>query len=281
MGWNRESTEPSPVRGRALALGFSVALLLSCSVYDSSLTDGSQQLPASNGGTTDGLTDAGDAGGSASSPDPTDGGGGALVDAGGGAVTLGGASAGGDSSLGNAGTTAGAAVGGASGSGGAASAGGTSSSVGGGGTAGGAGGAPLLELAKGKSVTASTQQAGNAPASGNDGDTTTRWCAIDGTFPQWWRVDLGASHALTNVAIQFEHPDRKYSYVIETSANDAVYTQQATVNGTGAVQSVDLPPAVSARYLRITVTGAVNAVDANGTVHQTWASFFELAIMGS
>jgi len=277
MGLNRESTELSSVRGGALAIAFSVALLLSCSVYDSSLTDGRQQLPTSNGGTTDGVTDAGAAGGTASSTDPTDGGGGALADAGG-AVTMGGASAGGDSSLGNAGTTAGADVGGASGSGGAASAGGASS---GGGTSGGAGGAPLLELAKGKSVIASTQQAGNAPASGNDGDTTTRWCAIDGTFPQWWRVDLGATHALANVAIQFEHPDRKYSYVIETSQNDAVYTQQATVNGTGTVQSVDLPPAVSARYLRITVTGAVNAVDANGTVHQTWASFFELAITGT
>ena len=126
---------------------------------------------------------------------------------------------------------------------------------------------------RGKKVTASTTQGGNEPAKGNDGDVGSRWCAIDKTFPQWWRVDLGALHELTQVSIQFEHPERTYTYVIETSPNDAVYTQRAMVNGTGAVQSVDIPAGVTARYVRITVTDGVPY----GT---TWASFFEFALYG-
>jgi hypothetical protein len=125
--------------------------------------------------------------------------------------------------------------------------------------------AGAAELARGKTVTASSLQIGNEPAKGNDNDTTTRWCAVSATFPQWWRVDLGAVHRLTQVSIQFEHPERTYSYVIEASQNDALYTQEATLNGTGAVQTVDLPPNLSARYLRITITGGTPGLDASGT----------------
>lgn len=155
---------------------------------------------------------------------------------------------------------------------------GASTAGGAGGTAtpnGGTGGVVERELVKGKKVLASSQQVGNEAAKGNDNLTSTRWCAVDATFPQWWRVDLGASYALRDLTLQFEHPDRQYSYVVETSANDAVYTQQATVNGTGAVQAITLPPNVSARYVRITVTGA-----AFGPTYTTWASFFEISLKG-
>jgi len=81
----------------------------------------------------------------------------------------------------------------------------------------------------------------NEARKGNDNDTTTRWCATDGSFPQWWRVDLGATHSLVQVSIRFEYPDRKYFYLIETSADDAVYIQRITANGTGVTQTVALP----------------------------------------
>ena len=139
---------------------------------------------------------------------------------------------------------------------------------------GGAGGT-LRELATGKSVAASTTQAGYPPEQGNDGDPATRWAASSTALPQWWRVDLGAPHLLNQVLVQFEHPDRTYSYFIETSQDDSVYVLGPSVNGTGAAQVVDLPKNVSARYVRVTVTD-VSPVP-NGA---PWASFWEFSVLG-
>jgi hypothetical protein len=139
------------------------------------------------------------------------------------------------------------------------------------------GGALPYELALGKSATASTQQAGNEASKGNDGDTTTRWDATSGSFPQWWRVDLGATRSLTQVSIRFEHSDRTYSYTLETSDDDKVFVTQRTASGTGAVQSVEFPPDVSARYVRVTITnGTPTSINGIGT----WASFFEFSLTG-
>ena len=133
-------------------------------------------------------------------------------------------------------------------------------------------------LAVGKSATASSQEASHTPANGNDASTTTRWCAIDGTFPQWWRVDLGAAHSLSQASIRFELADRTYSYTIETSSDDAVYIQRIANTGTGAVQTVDFPANISARYVRINVTNGT-PVSVNGI--GTWASFFDFSVTGT
>jgi hypothetical protein len=133
------------------------------------------------------------------------------------------------------------------------------------------------ELGMGKSVTVSSQQSENPGSQGNDGDASTRWAATGGSFPQWWRVDLGASHRLVQVSIRFEHSDRTYYYTIETSIDDAVYTQQTTANGTGVTQTLTMPANVVARYVRVTVTnGTPTAVNGIGT----WASFWECALLG-
>lgn len=141
-------------------------------------------------------------------------------------------------------------------------------------------GAPAVELARGKKVIASTQQVTHEAPYGNDGDGTTRWCAKDGTFPQWWRVDLGSVRTLRDFSVSFEHPERKYTYKIETSSNDAVYTLQASMSGTGAVHSGTFPGYVQARYVRVTVTDGVPFVDGTGHSWPTWACFFEFAING-
>ncbi len=160
--------------------------------------------------------------------------------------------------------------------------GGESGTLGTAGVAGNAGGVAgsaspaLQELALGKSVAASTQQVGNEASRGNDGDLSTRWCATSAAMPQWWRVDLDVTRTLTQIAVSFEHPERTYSYIIETSDNDAVYTQQRTVSGSGAAQMVTFPPGVSARYVRVTVSKAVTPAN----TEMGWASFFEISLMG-
>jgi len=253
-------------------------------VYDASLLSGSDALQEGGAGASQAFAGRGGAGtasdgGRGGQGAETSGGGAgeAGVGAGGSSVIVsyggtgaggsdsGGADSGGSSVGGNA---AGGAPGGGNGSAGANSAG------------SGVGSPVIRELAKGKPATASTIQTGNVAKSGNDGDSATRWCASSGMMPQWWRVDLGDTFHLTQVVIKFEHPERKYTYVLETSSNDAVYTQRAMVNGTGDNQAVDMPADVSARYLRITVTDGAPGMDAAGTVYPTWASFWELRAYG-
>jgi len=164
--------------------------------------------------------------------------------------------------------------GGAPGGGAGANAGGSSA-----GTMGTGGNPTVRELATGKSAMASSIQTGNEVANGNDGDPATRWCAKGSAMPQWWRVDLGEAHQLSSFAVSFQHADRTYTYLIETSQDDSVYVQQVSLSGLGALQSEAFPPGVSARYVRITITAATPLIDATGT-HLSWATFFEFSVIG-
>lgn len=128
-------------------------------------------------------------------------------------------------------------------------------------------------------MTASSLQTGNEPPHGNDSSSTTRWCASSGKFPQWWRVDLGAQHALTDFTVTWEQSDRTYSYEIETSSDDAVYAVQVKLSGAGAVQSAAFPLNLSARYVRVTVTAATPGVYGSAT-YPTWACFYDFSVNG-
>ncbi len=268
-----------------LAFGLASALL-GCSVYDDSLRQGPGVAPVAGvGGADDGSSGASsgtDAGGRAGTSA-----GGDLVDAGApgasgdsGELPIAGASNGGGAgkaSGGGAGKASGGSGGGVVTGG---SAGTSASGSSGGGTAGAAGAAH--ELAVGKPSTAYTSQPANPSGSGNDGQIITRWSATTAALPQWWRVDLGESHLLTQVSLQFENADRKYTYSVDTSQNDTAYTTQAMVDaGVGAVQVVPMPANVSARYVRITVTATVPGVDAMGNPRPTWASFWEVSVLGT
>lgn len=278
MSPSRSSPPALPRRRRVLAcwpLLISVAGSLGCTVYDRSLLDGdstmsmvgkggSQSMTAGAGGTP-----ASSGAGSSGASVESDGGAAGDVQglAGDSSLAGGGTSSGGNSS--------GAAAGFGGGNGGSSASAGSAN----GGTAGngGSAGSPVKELAFGKSVTASTEEVANAASKGNDADTASRWCATSGAYPQWWRVDLGAAHVLKQVSIRFEHPERTYMYLIESSLNDQVYIQQGAISGTGVLQTLDFQPNTSARYLRVTVTGAVPpSVNGNGT----WASFWELSLTG-
>src|SRR6478609_1888378 len=279
---------PRSVRASActLLLGLMVALH-ACSVYDESLKQGDGLAPtAGSADAGSGASSGVDAGGSAGTP--MSGGTGNV--AGGNGGDAGTPSSGGDagepSSGGttNGGSSTGGRAGAASaGSGGlVAAAGSAGTSVSGGaGNPGTAGAASDLSL--GKASTASTQQPANPSPSGNDGQTTTRWSATTAALPQWWRVDLGASHTLSQVSVQFEFPDRKYTYAVETSTDDSAYATQANVvDGMGAVQVVPIPNQVSARYVRITCTSTVPGVDpVTGASRPTWMSFWEVSVQGS
>jgi beta-galactosidase len=132
-------------------------------------------------------------------------------------------------------------------------------------------------LSQGRTATASSSQSGNTPANAVDGNSkTTRWCAADATYPQWWQVDLGSSVDIGCVRIEwYKGTDyRNYYYRIEVSdqaASGFVTAADRTRNMfPGAVEDL-----VSAhgRYVRITVTGAV-------PLSTSWASIYEVKIYG-
>jgi len=132
---------------------------------------------------------------------------------------------------------------------------------------------PPTPLSQGKPVTASSAQHGNPASNGNDGSLSTRWSAVNGSFPQWWRVDLGASHSLTNVTINwYLSSSRYYQYKIETSSDDVTYT--TVVDKTGNTSFGDTSDTFTAtgRYVRITMTFASSS---------GWASFWECNVYGN
>jgi len=278
------------VRAALLAIGVANGAL-ACSVYDESLRQGSA-APVAAGG-----ADGGDSGAPAGAGGAGTGGAGAGASSGGAGSSIGGdlvdagapGTAGDDSSQPTAGAATGGGAGGANGGtgGGVVSAGAAgmlpSGGSNGGGGATGAGGAAATELGFGKPTTASTQQPANPSGSGNDAQIATRWSATTAAVPQWWRVDLGANHSVTQVSVQFEFADRKYTYAVETSTDDASYTARANVvDGIGAVQVVPIPGNVSARYVRITCTSTVPGVDPmTGMSRPTWVSFWELSVLGN
>ena len=127
----------------------------------------------------------------------------------------------------------------------------------------------LTNIALGKTATTDTYQSSNPVASGNDGDSTSRWCATDGNTGHWWMVDLGAIHAIKGSEIMWENTNA-YQYKIETSTDKSVWNLAVdkTANTTSA-QTMDNSFTANARYVRITITGGLGS---------SWASFYEFRL---
>ena len=141
-----------------------------------------------------------------------------------------------------------------------------------------------LDLARGKTATASSSQGeSHLPGAALDGDSDTRWCAADGSFPQWWQVDLGASHDLIGCRILWEKENVVYHYKVEGSSDGQAWRmlsdqsettdkQQAQENPFVACCGKEPIDAKQVRFVRITVLG---------TDSGAWASFFDVAIYGT
>jgi beta-glucanase (GH16 family) len=112
---------------------------------------------------------------------------------------------------------------------------------------GGTGGATLLS--QGRTATASSAENGSFPASAAvDGNTGTRWSSAF-TDPQWLEVDLGATHTISQVVLNWEAAYGK-AFQLQTSTNGTTWTTvYSTTTGTGGVQT--LPVSGSGRYVRV------------------------------
>jgi hypothetical protein len=132
-------------------------------------------------------------------------------------------------------------------------------------------------LALNKLATADSEQTsrGNTANKGNDGNTSTRWCANDGRLNHWWKVDLGALYTLTSTKVRFESA-RNYRYKIEVSTDNINWTLvvNQTMTTSSAQTRQDSFSAISARYVRITYTGLP-------LYPMTWASHYEFEVYGN
>jgi hypothetical protein len=134
----------------------------------------------------------------------------------------------------------------------------------GGGTTGG------TLLSQGKTATASsTENAGTPASAAVDGDTGTRWSSAF-SDPQWLQVDLGATHSISKVALNWEAAYAK-AFQIQTSNDGTNWTTiYSTTTGTGGAQS-------------LAVTGSGRYVRMNGTQRATayGYSLWEYQVYGS
>jgi hypothetical protein len=136
------------------------------------------------------------------------------------------------------------------------------------GSGGGGGGTSLLS--QGKTATASSTENGSFLApNAVDGNAGTRWSS-GFSDPQWLQVDLGATHTISQVVLNWEAAYAT-AFQIQTSADGTNWTTvYSTTTGTGGVQT--LPVSGSGRYVRM-----------NGTARSTpyGYSLWEFQVFGS
>jgi hypothetical protein len=107
---------------------------------------------------------------------------------------------------------------------------------------------PVL-LSQGHPVTCSSiENAGTPCANAVDGNTGTRWSSAF-SDPQWIYVDLGATHTISQVVLNWEAAYGK-AFQIQTSPDAVTWTSiYSTTTGTGGVQTLNVSG--SGRYVRM------------------------------
>jgi hypothetical protein len=111
-----------------------------------------------------------------------------------------------------------------------------------------AGGGSTL-LSQGHPATSSSNESASlGPANAVDGNTGTRWSS-GFSDPQWVQVDLGASHTVNRVVLNWEAAYGK-AFQVQTSPDGSTWTTIfSTTTGTGGVQ--DLSVGGTGRYVRM------------------------------
>ena len=111
------------------------------------------------------------------------------------------------------------------------------------------GGTTTSLLSQGKPTTASSVENAGTPASdATDGNTGTRWSSAF-SDPQWLQVDLGATHSISKVVLNWETAAGK-AYQIQTSPDGTNWTTiYSTTTGAGGTETLNVTG--SGRYVRL------------------------------
>ena len=121
-----------------------------------------------------------------------------------------------------------------------------------------------VNLALGKTMTASGTQGGFPPGNANDNNTSSYWESSNNAFPQWLQVDLGASNAVNSITLTLPPSTawgaRTQTLTVSGSNDGATFSTLVASKGYGfdpaSGNSVTISlPGSSQRYLRLTFTG--------------------------
>ncbi len=108
----------------------------------------------------------------------------------------------------------------------------------------------MVLLSQGRPVTASSVQQGSTWVAANavDGNTGTRWSS-DFSDPQWLEVDLGATHSIAKVVLDWETA-YAVAFQIQVSDDGTTWTDiYSTTSGSGGSQPLQVSG--SGRYVRM------------------------------
>ncbi len=121
-------------------------------------------------------------------------------------------------------------------------------------------------------VIAFSSEQSTSPAAGiTDGNLATRWAASAAGLPQWVEMDLGAIKLIDRATLS-PYLSRTYQYKIETkttAGGSYALALDETAATTGGSSITKTFPAVSARYVKLTITGGIES---------TWATLWEFQI---
>ncbi|WP_410598484.1 CARDB domain-containing protein [Amycolatopsis sp. lyj-90] len=119
--------------------------------------------------------------------------------------------------------------------------------------------AALAEVPLTRTVSASSALPGYPVANAVDGNQDSYWESANNAFPQWIQADLGAAKTLSRIALKLPSgwEARTQTLTVRGSADGTAFTDLAAPNGyafTPGANTVTIPLATSARYVRLQVT---------------------------
>lgn len=120
-------------------------------------------------------------------------------------------------------------------------------------------------------ISASSVQGGRDPWMAIDHDAKTRWCASNGSMPQWLQLDFGQPRKINEIAIRWERSGETYRYRVLGSADGKSwkgFVDFSKEGLRGGEHSHGLN--VKTRFLRLDVIGSQGG----------WASLFEWKVKG-
>ncbi|TWT38745.1 DUF7133 domain-containing protein [Blastopirellula retiformator] len=132
-----------------------------------------------------------------------------------------------------------------------------------------------VSMAKGKPATASSEESGkgNFKKLAVDGDPSTRWCAGNGSAPQWLTVDLEKPQSIDGCQIQWESDQTIYRYKVDVSADQKTWKTVVDQSTNEKSRNHEYEFAADdVRYVRVTYLGS----NTGG-----WGSIRELAVYGN
>ena len=126
---------------------------------------------------------------------------------------------------------------------------------------GGPGPDPVVNLALNRPATASSTNGSFVPANAVDANPSSYWESVNGTFPQWFQVDLGSAASVNRVVLRLPSgwETRTQTLSIQGSVSGSSFATLSASAGrvfnpaSGNAVTLDFP-ATSARYVRVNVT---------------------------